>query len=159
MSQAPRPLPVQLVLLPPADGPENLLRKQKITMQGQGLEQQFVAVLRIQHDRLKLAALSATGQQLFFLEYDGESLTQKNASSIDIPGRDILAIMQFSLWPSSSIRQHYTRDDGWDLAISAQQRSLLTSAGVVLKVTYQADAVLIKNHLHDYRLKVQPLEN
>ncbi len=128
-------------------------------MQSQGLEQQFVAVLRTQHDRLKLAALSATGQQLFFLEYDGESLTQKNASSIDIPGRDILAIMQFALWPSSSIQQHYTREEGWAVEISPQQRSLLTSSGVMLNVIYQADVILIKNHLHDYRLKVQPLEN
>jgi len=128
-------------------------------MLSQGLEQQFVVVLRTQRDRLKLAALSATGQQLFFLKYDGELLTQKNASSTDIPGRDILAIMQFALWPSSSIQQYYTREGGWAVEISPQQRLLLTGTEVMLKVTYQADAILIINYLYDYRLKVQPLEN
>lgn len=159
VSHSPRPTLLQLKLLPPADAPEVSLLKQKITMQSQGLDQQFVAVLRLQRDRLKLAALSATGQQLFFLEYDGEQLIQKNASSVDIPGRDILAIMQFALWSPSSIQQYYRKEGGWIVDIAAQQRSLLTSSGLLLKVTYQDDTVVIENYRHDYRLKIQPLEN
>ena len=158
-SPSPRTEPAQLKLLPPAEGPEDTLLKQKITMESQGLNQQFITVLRLQRDRLKLAALLPTGQQLFFLEYDGEELIQKNTSSIDIPGKDILAIMQFVLWPPSSIQQHYTREEGWFVDISPERRSLFTSSGVLLMVSYQADAVIIENQLHDYRLKVRPLEN
>lgn len=157
--QSPRPQTVQLKLLPPAEGPEETLLKQKVTMQSAGLEQQFVAVLRLQHDRLKLAALLPTGQQLFFLEYDGEVLIQKNTSSVDVPDRDILAIMQFALWPSSSVQQHYRREDDWVVGITAEQRTLLTSSGELLEVTYQGGSVVIVNHLHGYRLTVQPLEN
>lgn len=158
-SPSPRTEPAQLKLLPPAEGPEDSLLKQKITMESQGLNQQFIAVLRLQRDRLKLVALLPTGQQLFLLEYDGEELIQRNTSSIDIPGKDILAIMQFSLWPSKSVEQHYTREEEWFVDISPEQRSLLTSSGMLLKVDYQTEAVIIENHLHDYRLMVQPLEN
>ena len=156
---SPRTEPAQLKLLPPAEGPEDSLLKQKITMQSQGLNQQFIAVLRLQRDRLKLAALLPTGQQLFLLEYDGEELIQRNTSSSDIPGEDILAIMQFVLWPPTSIQQHYTKEEGWFVDISPEQRSLLTRSGVLLKVDYQIEAVIIVNHLHNYRLMVQPLEN
>ncbi len=158
-SSPPRTETAQLNLLPPAEGPVNSLLKQKITMESQSLNQQFIAVLRLQSDRLKMVALLPTGQQLFFLEYDGKELIQKNTSSIDIPGKDILAIMQFALWPPGSIQQHYTREDGWFVHISPEQRSLLTGSGVLLKVSYQADVVIIVNQLHDYRLRVQPLEN
>lgn len=158
-SSPPRTETAQLNLLPPAEGPVNSLLKQKITMESQSLNQQFIAVLRLQSDRLKMVALLPTGQQLFLLEYDGKELIQRNTSSIDIPGKDILAIMQFVLWPSNSIQQHYTREEGWFVDISPERRSLFTSSGVLLMVSYQADAVIIENQLHDYRLRVRPLEN
>lgn len=150
--------PEQLKLLPPVDGPEDSLLKQKITMESQGLSQQFIAVLRLQQDRLKLATLLPTGQQLFYLEYDGKKFIQDNASSIDIPSEDILAIMQFALWPSGSIKQHYTIEDGWTVDISPEQRTLLIDSAVFITITYQAEKVIIENHLHNYQLKVQPLD-
>lgn len=159
VSQSLRPQTVKLILLPPGEGPEETLLKQKVTMQSAGLDQQFVAVLRLQRDRLKLAALMPSGQQIFYLEYDGEVLIQENTSSIDVPGRDILAIMQFALWPSSSVQQHYSGADDWFLDINAEQRTLLTGTDKILEVTYHSSSVVIVNHLHDYRLTVQPLEN
>ena len=159
VSQSLRPQTVELILLPPGEGPEEALLKQIVTMQSAGLDQQFVAVLRLQRDRLKLAALTPPGQQIFYLEYDGELLIQENTSSIDAPGRDILAIMQFALWPSSSVQQHYSRADDWFLDINAEQRTLLTGTDKILEVTYHNGSVVIVNHLHDYRLTVQPLEN
>ena len=151
--------PEQLKLLPPADGPADFLLKQKITMVSRGQNQQFIAVTRLQQDSLKLVALLPTGQQLFFLEYDGEQLIQKNFSSIEIPSEDILAIMQFVLWPSRSIKHHYATEDGWIVETSAEQRTLLSNSALLIKVSYQAEAVIIENYLHDYQLRVQPLEN
>lgn len=159
VSQSLRPQTVKLILLPPGEGPEESLLKQKVSMQSAGLEQQFIAVLRLQRDRLKLAALMPPGQQFFYLEYDGEVLIQKNTSSIDVPGRDILAIMQFALWPSSSVQQHYSGEDDWFVGINAKQRTLLTGTDKILEVSYQNGSIVIVNHLHDYRLTVQPLEN
>ncbi len=104
-------------------------------------------------------ALLPTGQQLFFLEYDGEKLIQKNFSSIEIPSEDILAIMQFVLWPSRSIKHHYATEDGWIVETSAEQRTLLSNSALLIKVSYQRETVIIENHHHDYQLRVQPLEN
>ncbi|MDX2506898.1 MAG: DUF3261 domain-containing protein, partial [Gammaproteobacteria bacterium] len=73
----------QLKLLPPDEGPGAALLKQKVTMMSKGQEQQFITVIRLQTDRLKLVALLPSGQQLFFLEYDGDALIQKNFSSMD----------------------------------------------------------------------------
>lgn len=152
--------PEQLKLLPPDEGPGAVLLKQKVTVisQGQEQEQQFIAVIRLQPDRLKLVALLPTGQQLFFLEYDGEALIQNNFSSMDLPTKDMLAIMQFALWPALSVNHHYTVENGWIVKITPEQRTLLTSSGVLLKVNYQDGTIMIENRLHNYRLKVQPLQ-
>ncbi len=149
----------QLKLLPPADGPADFLLKQKITMQSQGGNQQFIAVTRLQQGSLKLVALMPGGQQLFFLEYDGKKLIQKNASSIEIPSEDILSIMQFVLWPLRSIKHHYSEEDGWIVETSPEQRTLLFNSGLLVKVSYQSETIIIENYLHDYQLRVQPLEN
>lgn len=149
----------RLKLLPPIDGPEHLLLKQKITMVSHGLNQQFIVVIRLQQDRLKLAALLPTGQQLLFLDYDGVKLIQKNYSSMEISGEDILAVMQFAFWPSHSIEQQYTKEEGWIVEISPEHRTLLTSAGLLIQVSYYAETIMIDNHFHNYWLKVQPLEN
>ena len=149
----------QLKLLPPEEGPGVSLLKQKVMMQSQGLNQQFIAVIRLQQEQLKLVALMPSGQQLFYLEYDGEKLIQKNLSSIDIPDKDILAIMQFALWPLHSIKNHYTKEDGWIVEASPEQRTLLSNAGMLIEVSYQAGTIIVENHLHNYRLLIQPLEN
>ncbi len=148
----------QLKLLPPEEGPGVSLLKQKVMMQSRGLNQQFIAVIRLQQDQLKLVALMPSGQQLFYLEYDGEKLIQKNLSSIDIPDKDILAIMQFALWPLHSIKNHYTKEDGWIVETSPEKRTLLNNSGVLIKVSYQAGTIIVENHLHNYRLSIQPLE-
>ena len=149
---------VQLKLLPPVEGPASSLIKQEITMMSEGHSQQFIAVIRLQSDRLKMMSLLPTGQQLFFLEYNGEKLMQKNFSSMDMPGEDILAIMQLALWPSPSIERHYTKEDGWLVKISAQQRILLNGSSALIKVNYQGENIMIENYLHNYQLKIKPLE-
>lgn len=150
---------VQLKLLPPGDGPAARLLKQKVTLVSEGQEQQFIAVIRLQPERLKLMALLPTGQQLFFLEYDGETLTEKNYSSKDLPIKDMLAIMQFVLWPPSSVNHHYAKTEGWIVNIIPDERTLLNSYDVLLKVNYQTKITIIENRLHGYRLKVEPLES
>ena len=150
--------PVSLLLLPPAEGAAAELLKQKITMIKGSAQQQFLAVLRFEPHQLKLVVLSAAGQRLLSLDYDGKVLRQENDGQIELPGREILAIMQFARWPEESIRAHYNQQDGWIVESDPSQRILLTASGVVLKISYQPEALSVENYLQGYRVVVNTLE-
>lgn len=153
----PAPTP-QLALLPPADIANEILLKQKITFEAGGRRQQFLVVARFQRPRLKLVLLLPTGQPLLTLDYDGQKLLQDNQSTIELPGREILASMQFALWPEKSLHRHYPSDAGWQIDISDRQRSLLTASGAILKISRKSETLVVDNHLHDYRVIIQTLE-
>ena len=68
---------VSLKLLPPAEISDAVMLKQKITLQAEGGQRQFLAVARFDSDRLKLVVLLPTGQRLLSLEYDGQKLVQE----------------------------------------------------------------------------------
>ena len=76
-----RPQSPSLNLLPPAEGVESVLLKQKVTMLAAQGQQQFLAVARFDRQNLKLVVLLPSGQRLLTLDYDGEKLRQQN----DIP--------------------------------------------------------------------------
>ena len=107
---------------------------------------------------MKLVALSPSGQRLLSLEYDGDKLTQESHTQYELPGREILAIIQFATWPESSIRSHYPERDGWIVETAVNQRILLTASGAVLKISYQPEALSVENYLHGYRVIVDTLE-
>lgn len=150
--------PPQLLLLPPAEISKELLLKQKITFEAGDRQQQFLVVARFQRQRLKLVLLLPTGQPLLTLDYDGQNLVQENQSSVDLPGKEILASMQFSLWPEQSLLRHYPSEDGWQIEIKGHDRSLLTASGVLLKISRKSETLVVDNHLHDYRVIIQTLE-
>ncbi|PHS69990.1 MAG: hypothetical protein COB23_04890 [Methylophaga sp.] len=149
--------PAQLQLLSPMDGPSARLLKQKITLETQP-QQQWLVILRLQHDLVQWLALSPTGQPLLSLQYDGHTLVEDNYLSIDINSVDILATMQFVFWPVSSITQHYSASDGWDVRISADRRVLQHAGNTLLEVTFLAKGIIINNHIHHYRLNIATLE-
>ncbi|OMH31681.1 DUF3261 domain-containing protein [Motiliproteus sp. MSK22-1] len=152
------PAPEHLKLLPTTEGPGAMLIKQAVTMESRGRQQQFLVVTRLLSHQLKLIAVLPTGQQLFSLEYDGKKLTQDSLAAFDLPGEEILAVIQFALWPELSIKSHYLESDGWDLNFTEYQRTLLTSAGTVLTVSYQSKKIDVKNYLRDYSVKIHMLE-
>ena len=149
---------VELVLLPPSEGPTPVLLKQKITLLAGQRQQQFLAVARFEHDRLELVVLLPGGQRLLTLGYDGEELLQESLASIDLKGRDILAIMQFASWPEASLRAHYPERDGWQVLVSPDERRLLTDSAPALTIAYRAAEMQIDNFLMEYRVIVQTLE-
>ncbi len=153
----PMPAP-QLALLPPADIVNELLLKQKITFEAVGRQQQFLVVARFQRPRLKLVLLLPTGQPLLTLDYDGQKLLQDNQSTLELPGREILASMQFALWPEKSLQRNYPSDAGWQINISDRHRSLLTASGAVLRISRKSETLVVDNYLHDYRVIIQTLE-
>jgi len=150
--------PESLKLLPPSEVPASVLLKQKVTLQSGEQQQQFLLVARFEPHRLKLVVLSPAGQKLLMLDYDGDKLTQETKSSIDVLGKEILAIIQFSMWPGQSIKNYYPKKDGWLVEISPENRILSTSTGVLLKVKYENDKSIIENYIHDYRVIVYSLE-
>jgi hypothetical protein len=152
------PAVVELALLPPSEGPVPVLLKQKITLLAGQRQQQFLAVARIDPDRLRLVVVLPGGQRLLTLEYDGEELLQESFASIDLPGRDLLAIMQFSTWPEASLRRHYRERDGWQVLVSPDERRLLTDSGPALTIAYRAAEMQIDNFLMEYRIIVNTLE-
>jgi len=153
----PPPAP-QLALLPPADIATEILLKQKITFEASGGQQQFLVVARFQRPRLKLVLLLPSGQPLLTLDYDGQKLLQDNQSTVELPGREILASMQFALWPEISLQRHYPSDAGWQIDVSDQHRSLLTASGAILNISHKSETLVVDNHLHDYRVIIQTLE-
>ncbi len=150
--------PPALILLPPAELTGELLLKQKITFAARGSEQQFLVIARLTRQRSKLVVLLPVGQQLLTLDYDGDRLLQTDYSQAKIPGREILASMQFALWPEQALRRHYSPNDGWRVEIADRERNLLTSSGPVLRITHDTESLVVDNHLHDYRVVIQTLE-
>ena len=150
--------PEGLKLLPPAEGSVAVLLKQKVTLLTAEKQQQFLVVARFEQYRLKLVVLLPTGQLLLSLDYDGKKLVQETLSSINIPGKEILAIIQFAMWPKQSIKNHYLEKDGWLVEIAPEKRILLTATGVVLNISYQDKKLIIDNYLHDYQVVVYTLE-
>jgi len=150
--------PPQLVLLPPDEIAIEVLLKQTITFETQDRQQQFLVVARFERQRLRLVLLLPAGQPLLTLDYDGQHLLQENQSTVELPGKEILASMQFALWPQKSLLQHYPPDAGWQIEVSGRQRSLLTASGVVLKIAGTRETLIVDNRLHDYRVIIQTLE-
>ncbi|MCP4331973.1 MAG: DUF3261 domain-containing protein [Gammaproteobacteria bacterium] len=148
----------ELNLLPPAEGPAPLLLKQKIRLLAAQGEQQFLLVARFDHQRLRLAILLPSGQRLLTLDYDGEELKQQSFAAFDLPGNEILAIMQFASWPHASLRHHYPTRDGWRVEFDPGERRLLTESGSILTIAIQPDKLRIENHQKMYRVIVQTLE-
>ena len=150
--------PKALKLLPPAERVADVLLKQRLTLKSGGKQQQFLLVARFDRDRLKLVVLLPTGQQLLSLDYDGESLVQENLPSVNVPGEEILASMQFALWPEHSIKKHYPEKEGWIVEIAPEERILLTVKGALLKIKRQDQELIVDNYLHDYRVIIDTLE-
>ena len=66
--------------------------------------------------------------------------------------------MQFVLWPQQSIKQYYQFAEGWSLEFTPNQRILLTTLGISVKVDYLNDYTLVENYLHGYQVKIETLE-
>ncbi len=152
------PASARLTLLPPAEGPDAVLLTQKVTLEAWGQQRQFLVVTRLLPGQTQLVALLPTGQQLLSLVYDGDVLSQQTLPSVDIPGEEILAILQFALWPQVSVRAHYPSSAGWQVVASDERRALLTPAGVRLDVSYLSDGLKVNNYQSDYRVWIQTLE-
>lgn len=148
----------EMLLLNPAAGPAPVLLTQRVTLDGWGQQRKFIAIARFNYEQTKLVALLPTGQQLLYLEFDGEQLKQRTVPSIELPGKDILALIQFALWPNDALQNSYRSEQGWALEISDKRRQLMYNDSLVLDVSYDGQQINIENHLAGYRVKIETLE-
>jgi hypothetical protein len=151
------PEPIRLKLLPPAEGPVATLLKQKVTLDFREQKQTWLVVSRFEATSVRSVVLLASGQKLLSMAYNGDRLEIEGVAAEKIPGEEILAMMQFSLWPESSITEHYAASLGWQLEISTHQRLLKNDSGPVLKVSYMGSETNIRNYLQDYHVIVELL--
>lgn len=150
--------PKQLLLLSPKEGPSAVLLKQKVTMEARGEQHQFLVVIRLEHDQLKLRALLPTGQPLLSLDYDGESLQQNTTISLALPSEEILAMMQFALWPEKAIKKAYRAENGWQLQLGSEQRLLFMGTEKMVSVNYRSkEEMIIEHYDHQYRVIIKTL--
>ena len=158
-------VPLVLKLLPPSQSPSAVLLKQVVTLEAKGQQRQFLVVSRLQPTAVDMVALMPTGQRLMTLTYDGETLQQQQLTQISLPGEDILAILQFSLWPKTSVKQHYAENAGWFVTIEADKRQLTKNAKLLLEVSYSEpgqqteEQLIVKNFIGNYRVLITTLES
>lgn len=154
--------PATLKLLPPAQGPAPVVLKQVVTLEAKGKQRQFLVVTKLRPELLEMVALMPTGQRLMTLSYDGQRVQQQQLTSVALPGEDILAILQFSLWPMDSLKQHYLQQNGWQINDSYTKRQLLKDSQLLLEVFYQTadkQQLLVENYMSNYRVLIKTLES
>lgn len=152
-----RPAP-ELLLLPPAEGPAPVLLKQTLAMESRGERLQFLVVGRFDHQSSRLAALMATGQPLMTLEYDGRKLRQQVNIPAELPGKAILATIQFALWPADALSRYYPSEAGWRLDMEASRRRLWHDGVPQLDVVHEGGVIRVTNYPGEYSVTIQTLE-
>ncbi len=151
--------PHTLLLLPPSEGPNVMLLKQTLTLISAEGKHQIIALTQVEKDQLKLRALLPTGQIVLSIDYDGKTLVQHNYSSFLLPSEEILAILQFALWPVDSLKKHYLLSEGWQLVIGNKQRKLNTKTKNIMTITYpSAEKLLVVNKRSNYRINIDLIE-
>jgi hypothetical protein len=147
-----------LVLMPPDSGPEPGLLKQKLTLIARERQQQFIVLSDINASVFSVLVMLPTGQALLRMDYDGTAFRQSNMTEFDIPARQIMAIMQFALWPDNTLKEYYQLDNGWQLTIDAQYRQLTVANRPWLAMQSLTDAIVIQNFKDHYQVKIEALE-
>ena len=153
------PVPQELLLLPPAQGPVPGLIRQSVVFHSEGhVPGQFLMLAKMDRNRIDLVVLLATGQKVLTLSYDGNDFHQQAHLQQGVPGREMLALFQLVQWPESAIRQHYRAEDGWIVEIDQNWRQLLTSQGVSVRVRYRDREVVVENVNRQYRVSIKVLD-
>ncbi|WP_460313967.1 DUF3261 domain-containing protein [Aliiglaciecola aliphaticivorans] len=156
-SSAKRAFP--LLLLPPVDGPESAVYKQRLALKSKTNNSKLLVVLKIEKSEIKLRGLLPTGQSLYAMQYDGEKLSQQSLGDNKLPAQEVLSMLQFALWPEQALHKFYQPDKGWLLEIKPEYRTLSLDGMIKLRVDYLANHQLIlENYAHQYTVEIETLE-
>lgn len=153
-----RPPVPDLLLLPVVSGPEPVLLKQSVSLVAGDRTRTFLSILRINPESLAGTVMLPSGQSLLTYDYVDNCLTISSPLNGEVPLREFLAIMQFSLWPEAALRQHYIAEDGWTLVLAGGgKRELFWQGEPVLQVTPSSTGLIIQQLDKHYRIVVDTL--
>lgn len=149
----------QLKLLSPESGPEAVLLKQKMTIHSLKADQDFISLTRLTPAQTQVMVLLPAGQPLLSLRYQDDQLTVDNKTQIDFPAHEIMAMLQFALWPEHAIINAYPQNGGWQLQFNPAQRVLTRHGKAWLTVDYAADKTTLHNAQRGVNLRMTMLES
>ncbi|MFK4753978.1 DUF3261 domain-containing protein [Oceanobacter antarcticus] len=138
-----RPDRLQPPLLPPADFPFNGQFTQVVSADAEPAKA-MLASWSVQQGVLVLVGLTATGQELLRVRYDGQQLEEKRSPLLpqQLQAHTMLAQIQLAYWPLASIRTTLA-GTGWSLQALPGVRRLYYDAHLVYEfkaVTAQSEA-------------------
>lgn len=147
-----------LLLLSPHSGPEAQLQQQRLTFRMAGRTLQLLTVVRQRPEQVQLVALTATGQTLLELNYDGDQLEQSTPVRMELPGKEVLALMQLALWPEAALQQAYDAKGGWQLNSAPQRRLLSYQHNPIVEVRYDNARISLEHLIAGYQIEVEVLK-
>ncbi|GAC33410.1 DUF3261 domain-containing protein [Paraglaciecola polaris] len=159
MSQAPLKK-FSLHLLAPKSGPKPALYQQKLSLYTKGNVSQVLVVLKVEYAGIKLRALLPTGQSLYSINYDGQTLSKQNLANVELPAEEMLSMLQFALWPSDILHETYNASGNWQIEETKKFRLLTLNGKNTLRVDFVNQNTLhLTNYPHQYNVKVETLEH
>ena len=147
-----------LILLPPIQGAETQVLKQKVTLKKHAQTKQFLAVTRFSAQETKFVALLPTGHVFLYLLQDKNGFEEKNESGIALPSKDILAMIQFTFWPESAIKLAYPESQGWQIEITPNTRNLYYKQTLLLEIKIEGENVSITHHGDHYNVDIHTFD-
>ncbi|MGJ8648594.1 MAG: DUF3261 domain-containing protein [Marinomonas colpomeniae] len=147
-----------LVLLPPIQETATQVLKQKVTIEKYAQTKQFIAVTRFSSQETKLVALLPTGQIFLYLLHDQNGFEEKNEAGIELPSKDILAMIQFTYWPKPEIKLGYPESKGWHVEIKPHERHLYYKNALLLEIKIEGDNVAITHHGDRYNIDIHTFD-
>jgi hypothetical protein len=148
--------PLELVLLPPQQGPEVGVSKHKVTLVRDEKRHSFIVINRFTQQAFQVVVLMATGQTVLSMQYDGKQFSQQSYTEQQLPSREIMAVMQFSLWPDDVVLNSY-RELG-EISVSQQLRQLSRNGELELQAQINEGKTVVKHYPHQYSVIIQPLQ-
>ncbi|WP_423823897.1 DUF3261 domain-containing protein [Salinisphaera sp. SPP-AMP-43] len=156
------PTPLIQPLGPAALG-QSVEARQQVTVRYHGRTRSVQVALKVQPDDLRLIGLSAIGQRLFTLGWNGQSIERRSGldESSDLPAERILADLELSYWPLPALRSAL---DDTDLSLETLGSTrALWRGDTLLWIAYRGPGDLWNSRLRvynaraGYRLDVEPL--
>lgn len=105
----------------------------------------------VNNQGVNLVALTATGQRLMSISYDGEVFSEQRSELLadkPIPGRAILAQLQLSYWPLQVLEQQLQGTD-WRLTSTPALRELYYRGEKILSIHYAQAVKMLVEHKND----------
>lgn len=159
-----RQIPV-LPLLPPIELAANLQVSQQVNITIEKEKHTMLAAWVVKENTLSFVGLSPTGQRLLTLFYDGTTFSEEYSEMLPIviPGKQVLAQLQFAHWPESSIKKAL-EDSPWDIKLNDKKRELFFKRRKVFTIENshpnkyaQGAKVNIGSELIDFNIEVTTL--